>query len=415
MEINTSRKTKLLALSTFAALALLLVVHVVWLFKAAALEERLFNQRVAIALKEARDEIGVRLGKCMRMNDYLCGKQCAHEVANNKTAELDSIIQSKLEINNIHLRYSFYISDQHAGVAGIIGKRSCFHQSLNGLVSADGIHINLDFPERSRYVMAQIGGLFVLSIFFILFVALSFLIFLRLYRREKLAMQRSVDFINNMVHEFQTPLANIRLAVALLKKRASDDAKQGDYLLVIQKEHHKLQGHVEEILQFASPGSLPAGREVVDLLALTRDVCENHQPSITALGGQINFKDQGGAFCVKGNYKQFEIVWNNLIDNAVKYSRHAPVVNLHLFRSKGCVGFVVQDHGVGMPRGEIQNIFKQYYRIGSGDVHDVKGFGLGLFYVRRIVELYGGKVSVESTLGKGSCFTVEFEECGCHE
>lgn len=401
---------------TFAALALLLVVHVFWLFKAAALEERIFNQRVAIALKEARDEIGVRLGKCLRMNDYLCGKKCAHEVAQSKTAELDSIIRSKLEINNIHLRYSFSVSDTHAKGGGMsVSKRACYYQSLNGLISADGIRINLEFPDRSRYVLAQIGGLFVLAIFFIFFVGFSFVIMLRLYRREKMAMHRTIDFVNNMVHEFQTPLANIRLAVALLKKRIIADAKQEGYLQVIQKEHHKLQNHVEEILQVSSLGCLPSGREVVDLLSLTRDVFENYQPGLVELNGRLDLHCQDGDYCVMGNHKQFEIVWNNLIDNAIKYSNQTPEIDLRLYKNKGKICFSVEDKGIGIEKEELQHIFQQYYRIGSGDVHNVKGFGLGLFYVRQILDLHNGKVSVESVPGKGSRFTIVFDEEGCYE
>lgn len=414
MDINTNRQRQVLALMTFSALAFLLGVHVVWLFKAASLEERIFNQRVAIALKEARDEIGIRLGKCVRMNDYLCGKKCAHEVAQSKTAELDSIIRSKLEINNIHLRYSFSVSDDHAGLDGLPAKkRACFYQSLNGLIAADGIRINLEFPDRSRYVMAQIGGLFVLSIFFILFVGVSFVIMLRLYRREKMAMQRTIDFVNNMVHEFQTPLANIRLAVALLKKRGNADAKQEGYLQVIQKEHHKLQNHVEEILQVSTLGHLPTGREVVDLKTLTRDVFENYQPALVALNGQLSLHCQEGDYCVAGNHKQFEMVWNNLIDNAIKYSNGLPQIDLRLGKAKSKIFFSVQDHGIGIKKEELQNIFQPYYRIGSGDVHNVKGFGLGLFYVKQIIDLYGGRVSVESVPGKGSRFTIEFNEQQC--
>ncbi|MBP8790053.1 MAG: HAMP domain-containing histidine kinase [Breznakibacter sp.] len=412
MAINSPRQRKVLALSTFAALVLLLGVHVHWLFKAATLEERLFNQRVAIALKEARDEIGVRLGRCHHMNDYLCGKKCAHEVERDKTAELDSILRSKLEINNIFLRYSFSVSDNHLEAGQ---SKKCFRQSLNGLIAAEGIRLNLEFPDRSRYVLAQIGGLFALSIFFIFFIGFSFLIMLRLYRREKLTMHRSIAFVNNMVHEFQTPLANIRLAVALLKKRIEGNAKQEEYLQVIQKEHHKLQRHVEEILHVSALGYLPSGSEVVDLYSLTNDVFENYQPSISVLNGKVNFHCQEGNYCVIGNYKQFEIVWNNLIDNAIKYSINGPEIDLHLYKSKGNICFSVEDQGIGIRKDELHNIFKQYYRVESGDVHNVKGFGLGLFYVRQILDLYHGKVSVESAPGKGSRFTIEFNETECNE
>ncbi len=416
MNIDKHSQRKILALFTFAALVLLLVVHVLWLFKAAALEERIFNQRVAIALKEARDEIAIRLGRCHHMNDYLCGRKCTQAVEQTKLAELDSIVRSKLEINNIFLQYSFSVSDAHLDLHGLsVPKRKCFRQSLNGLIAVEGIKLNLEFPDRSRYILAEIGGLFVLSIFFIFFVGFSFIIMLRLYRQEKATMHRSISFVNNMVHEFQTPLANIRLAVSLLKKRMDGDAKQEGYLQVIQKEHHKLQTHVEDILHVSSLGQLSVSHEMVDLLSLTRDVFENYQAAISSLNGHLTLDFQENTFCVLGNYKQFEIVWNNLIDNAIKYSGQEPEIELRLYKHKGNICFSIADKGIGIRKDELQNIFKQYYRIEAGDVHNVKGFGLGLFYVKQILELYHGQVTVESVPGKGSRFVVEFKENECDE
>lgn len=408
MDKTSHRHRKLVVAATFAALILLLAIHVFWLFKAARLEEQIFNQRVAIALKEARDEVAVRLVQCIQMNEYLCGKQCAHDVAHNKRAELDSIIHSRLEINNIHLKYWFEIN--HAHLSSATDKNNCYYQSLSGLLPTDDIHIKVQFPDRSRYVMAQLGGLFVASITFIFLVAISFVVMLRLYHREKLLMQQTIDFINNMVHEFQTPLANIRLATSMIKKRIAGDAKNEEYIQIVQKEHHKLQGHIDKILNVAALGQNNNATEPVDLLQLTRDAADNFRPRITALNGTIGFHYQGTNFILKGNYELLETAWNSLIDNAIKYSPDNVEILLCLTEENGKQTFIVEDQGIGMSTNETKRIFDQYYRVSSGDIHNVKGFGLGLYHTWQIISAYEGKIKVESTLGKGTRFIIEFNQ-----
>ncbi len=409
MEFWSYRRRKILALLTFFSLAFLLVLHVRWVFKAATLEEEIFNQRVAIALKEARDEIAGRLGNGIEMNQYLCGKAPHHDHGSDVKRQLDSIISSRLRINNIHLRYTFRIADNYQ-VNSMRDDDGCYCQSLSGLLPIDGVSINVDFPERTRYVVRQIGGMFVVSVLFILFVAISFLILLKLYNRERMVMARTVNFINNMVHEFNTPLSNIRLATALIRKRSSADSKLDDYLNIISKEHGKLVKHVDDILTASTPGVINCGGELVDLLELTSGVVDYYQSSISAVGGVLSFVHGDGKFIVKGNHRQFEIVWMNLIDNAVKYSVSAPNVKLSLDKQDGVVRFVVEDSGIGIAKGELKYIFEQYYRISSGDLHQVKGFGLGLYFVRTVIEAAGGKVYAESSQGKGSCFIVELKE-----
>lgn len=409
---NTDQHQKWLAVVTFSALALLLVIHVLGVFKAARLEERIFNQRVAMAMKEARDEIGIRLKTCNQMNDYLCGHHCTHTVALSKTAELDSILHSKLEIHNINLPYTFSVMDAELAARARQGS-SCFQQSLNGLLAHNGVKIQLEFPDQSKFVRAQLSSMFLLSVVFILLVGTSFVVTFRMFRRERAMMQRTIDFVNNLVHEFQTPLANIRLATGLMRKMpvCSAGGKGNDYLLIIQKERQKLQNHVENILQLATIEQKQLKVEVVDLAELTQAVFDQYQPSVEALNGRIHLEVSGDFFKVKGNASQFEMVWNNLIDNAIKYSVSAPEVTLRLSQKDSKVYFSVADKGVGISRPHQALIFDQYYRIGSGDTHPVKGFGLGLYMVRKVVEMFQGKIEVESSHGKGSTFIIEFPVC----
>lgn len=408
MDFWSYRRRKILALLTFVALAFLLILHVRWIFRAAKFEEEIFNQRVAIALKEARDEIEARLHNGNPMNDYLCGKATSSHDS-TITAQLDSIIDSHLRINNIHLRYSFHL-DGNFRTTSMRDDAGCYCQTLDGIIPIDDVNIKVQFPDRSRYIVRQIGGMFVVSVLFIIFLAISFIIIVRLYNRERLVAERTVGFVNNMVHEFNTPLSNIRLAAALIKKKNGSDTRLDDYLNIIHKEHNKLVRHVDDILNAASPKTINGGSEKVDLLELTSGITDYYTAAISTRGGSITFTHGDDSYFVLGSFRQLEIVWMNLIDNAIKYSAGAPVINLTLERHNRNSRFIVEDKGMGIPRTDLKHIFDQYYRVASGDVHKIKGFGLGLYFVRSVIEGMGGKISAESTLGKGSRFIVELKQ-----
>ncbi len=407
MNFWSYRRRKILALFTFGALFFLLVLHVRWLFKAATFEEEIFNQRVAIAMKEARDEIEHHLDNGNDINNYLCSSKLVGNNADSTvTALLDSIITSRLLINNIHLKYTFNVVDNYYAT-GIRDSSGCYCQTMNGLLPIEGISINIEFPDRAKYMMSQIGVMFIISLLFIVFIASSFLIMLRLYNRERIVVARTTDFINNMVHEFNTPLSNIRLATALIRKKADGDNKFDDYLNIISKEHSKLTRHVDDILYAATSGNHTS--EIVNIAQLTRNVVEQYQPSIEELGGTINYTSNDEDIKLNANSNQMETAIINLIDNAIKYSDSSPEISITLEKTNNKIRLSVADKGIGIARGDINHIFEQFYRVSSGDLHKTKGFGIGLYHVKNVVKTLGGKIHVDSTPGKGSNFMIELK------
>lgn len=396
-----------LALFTFLALITLMTIQVIWLFQAARFEEQKFNKKVTSALKEARNEIGLLAPSCNNMMNYLCGGVCFHADRQRSINQVDSIINAKLAAYSISLKYTFEIIDSVAvNQAKLFGPK-CYLQNLNGLLEKDGIQIKLQFPDRNEFIMAQIKGTFLLAIFSIIFVAISFFITFKMFTRERKMVEQTTHFINNMVHELQTPLSNIRLAASLIRKRdlAASDEKIGEYTGVIIKENQKLQNHVEEILKVSNAGQ-HNNSDPVDLHETIRSAVDDFLHKLEAIDGIIRLDLKATHPVVKGDDKQFSLVISNLIDNALKYTIHKPVITISTQNNGNSLLIKVSDNGIGIDKADQTRIFERYYRVSTGDLHNVKGFGLGLTFVKQMVEAYEGKIKVSSTLGKGSTFTL---------
>jgi two-component system, OmpR family, phosphate regulon sensor histidine kinase PhoR len=402
-------KQNFLAFFTFIALVILLGIQLNWIFKAARLEEENFNRMVTKALVEAREEIGNTASNCNEMKNYLCGNPCQVDVRKQKIEEIDSIIRSKLEIFHINMDYTFEITDSVFTPANtkLFGAR-CYLQSLNGMLEKDGIKIRLEFPDRNQFLLAQIRGEFLIALLALIFVMVSFGLTSRMFRKEREMVQHTSDFINNMVHEFQTPLSNIRFATNLIKKKEKkiNDEKVSEYLSVILLENQKLEKHVDEILKVMCSGKDQSIQEELDIHQLITDNIKAFDTRIESLNGKIVFHPGAGESTIKAAPDHLKLVVSNLIDNAIKYAREVPEINITTLNKDNQLIMVFMDKGIGMEKKELPKIFEKYYRVSTGDVHNVKGFGLGLTYVKKIIEQYNGHIEVTSTPGKGTVFTI---------
>ncbi|MBR8535520.1 HAMP domain-containing histidine kinase [Carboxylicivirga sediminis] len=401
--MGKNKRYNALSIATFIGLALLLFIQINYIVKAARLEEKNFNHRVVMALKDARDEIGNRL--CPDMDKFLCGNNCIN--ARKKSAEVDSIIHSQLEIYNLPLNYSFAVTDS------ILGKNSsalwgpkCYQQTLNGLLEREGIRLRLQFPDRNRFILTQMSGVFILSIAIILFLVISFIILLRMMKREQLLMVHMREFVNNMLHEFQTPLANIRLAANLIIKKKGDTAKTNDYAQVVLNEYSRMQSHVEDILKLSCETAKEVELNEVNMKEVIEQSVQSFTYRIDELGGSITTNFYAGHHRLNSHNGRLTLVISNLLDNAIKYSKDTPSITIETDAYKGMLRIKIKDKGIGIAKKELPYIFDQYYRVGTGDVHDVKGFGLGLTFVKKVIEEHNGQITVESEEGKGTCFTL---------
>ena len=398
-----------LAISTFVALIVLMFIQVNWLFNAARFEEQIFNQTVANALIEAREEIGNRVPVCNNMKNYLCGQPCQAMAKKKTVAEIDSIIYSKLKKYHIELGYEFEITDSayEQKDSKLFGSK-CYLQSLNGLLEKDGIQIKLEFPARKQFLLAQMKGSFLLAIFSVLFVMVSFIVTFRMFKRERQTVRQTSDFINNMVHEFQTPLSNIRLAASLIRKKEAvlNDEKVVEYTSVILKENQKLENHVANILKVSCRGENDCALEQVDIHHIISETGNEFKTRLDAQNGRIDYNLDAKYHTLKIAPDHVVLIFSNLIDNAVKYSSLAPQITISTVNRKNTIEITVKDNGIGIDTKDLPMIFDKYYRVSTGNVHNVKGFGLGLTYVKKLIEQYKGKIEVLSSKNSGTLFTI---------
>jgi two-component system phosphate regulon sensor histidine kinase PhoR len=404
-------KQGLLATFTFTILVMLVLIQVGWIFRAASLEKQNFNHRVAIALKGARDEIGRRVPNCKDMTNYLCGRRCEVDVHQRKTAEIDSIIRENLVINNIDLPYTFLITDSILPQSkGKLFTSACYLQNLNGLIDQNGIQIRVQFPSRNQFLMAQLYGIMGISVLFILFVMFSFVFTFRMFRKEKALLLHTTDFVNNMVHEFQTPIANMRFATNLIRKLkpVGNKEKTDEYTGVILEETERLQAHVESILRVAGNGNYTAENEVVDMKEIIEDVINRFKYRIESSDASIKFFADADCHDIEAERGAISLVISNLIDNALKYVSQKPHIQISTLNHQSKLIIRVSDNGIGISKENQVKIFDKFYRVSTGDVHNVKGFGLGLTYVKKVTLQYHGQVAVESEPNKGSIFTLTF-------
>lgn len=404
-------KQSFLPVLTFIILVVLIVMQVSLIFRAAKLEEQNFNHRVAMALKGARDEIGARVPLCSDMSDFLCGRKCAEPVHTKKYKEVDSIIQSNLSIYNIDLPYTFEVTDSILHLSkGRFFSSASYLQNLNGLIDQNGVQIKLLFPTRNQFIIGQIRSQLGLSILFIIFVMYSFLVTYRMFKREKALLLRTTDFINNMVHEFQTPIANVRFATNLLKKISGGkehQKKTDEYSGVILEETQRLQNHVEAILKVACPNGGDLEPEAIDFNELVEAVIATFRYRLEHTGAIIHFSPSQPSVIVNGERGPLTLAVSNLIDNALKYVCKTPEIFISTKIAHNMMVLKVRDNGIGIRKEDQELIFDRFFRVSTGDVHNVKGFGLGLTYVKKVTLQHNGTISVESVPEKGSTFTIK--------
>ncbi len=265
-------------------------------------------------------------------------------------------------------------------------------------------------PNERSIVLREIFWFIMGSILFTLIITTAFYITIRSLLKQKKLSEIKSDFINNMTHEFKTPLATISLAVDALKneKVMGDKEKTQYFTGVIKEENKRMNKQVEAILQAA----LLDKREVQ--LNLNRHAAHtligiavnNMTLPIQEKNGVLEVKLDAGNDVILADEVHFINFVNNLLDNAVKYSKDNPHIKLTTLNSGQYFKIKIEDNGIGMNKETLSRIFEKFYRAHTGNIHNVKGFGLGLSYVKTMVMAHQGTIKAESTLGKGSCFTI---------
>jgi two-component system phosphate regulon sensor histidine kinase PhoR len=251
------------------------------------------------------------------------------------------------------------------------------------------------------------------SIVFTSIIILAFAVTVRTLFNQKKVSEIKSDFINNMTHELKTPLATISLAIdALTNEKVIHDAEKVKlYSSMIKDENKRMNKQVEKILQAArlEKEEIKLNLQDIDTHQVIRKVADNLALQLQEKNGSINLRLNAHEALVKADEVHFSNIIFNLLDNAMKYSVNEPYIEVEtLNNSSGQLSIRIKDNGIGMDKETVTRIFEKFFRAHTGNLHNVKGFGLGLSYVKAIVEVHDGKIKVESTPGKGSIFTITF-------
>jgi two-component system phosphate regulon sensor histidine kinase PhoR len=271
--------------------------------------------------------------------------------------------------------------------------------------------IVLIVPNIKNLVLRDMQWMIVGAIFFTLMIISAFYVTVNALLRQKKLSEIKNDFINNMTHEFKTPLATISLAVDALKndKVAHDRGKMDYFSGIIKEENKRMNKHVETILQAAlmDRQEVQLNKKPLYVHTVLNQVLDNYTLQMQEKGGRVELMTNAKCDLINADEVHFRNLISNLIDNAVKYSREKLVLRISTHSTNKNFIIRFEDNGIGMSKETVRRIFEKFYRAHTGNLHNVKGFGLGLSYVKTIVDAHDGKIKVESTLGKGSCFTLE--------
>ncbi|MBX9893219.1 MAG: HAMP domain-containing histidine kinase [Chitinophagaceae bacterium] len=263
---------------------------------------------------------------------------------------------------------------------------------------------NVQVWESLRWVIAG-AVVFMLIIFAAFYITLSALL-----NQKKLSEIKS-DFINNMTHELKTPLATIALAVdAVRNEKVQSNKEKLDYFTgIIKEENVRMNKHVETILQSAlmDRQELRLQPIEIDVHLLLHSLVDNYELQLADKQGNVEWKLNAATHVVEADETHFTNMLSNLLDNAIKYSKEQLLIRISTHSTHKHMVIRIEDNGIGMNKETVKRIFEKFYRAHTGNVHNVKGFGLGMSYVKSVIDAHKGRIKVDSTIGKGSTFIVE--------
>lgn len=328
---------------------------------------------------------------------------------------LGFLLKNEFDRSNITADYEFGVYDCSkqcmTGGNYISPTKNKIPPSLSELpaLKMDGYYFGVRFPQIEANLISQMGiwGFSSVVMLVVIFF-FAYTLFVILKQRRLSEVQK--DFINNMTHEFKTPLSTIAISTGVLKDPSIIQAPERliNYATIIENETNRLKQQVERVLQMArlEKNNLTLKRETTDLHELISESVKNNTVALQKKSGKFELYLNAENSLVNIDKLHFSNVLYNLMDNAIKYCTIAPTITITTSSSHHQFTLDVKDNGIGISEDNLKKIFHRFYRVPTGNLHDVKGFGLGLNYVKLVVESHGGKIMVNSKMGSGSTFTI---------
>jgi two-component system phosphate regulon sensor histidine kinase PhoR len=410
-----------IAISSIALLTVL-VIQVNWIFQTAKIKEELFNEKADLVLARTTDALLSDEETCSKIEASEETKNASGYIAllgKNEIYKIDSLLIHSMKFYGFHIDYSFeVIKSRKIPVMNMstltngsnTDQVACGQIGLEEAVNNSGFELKLNFPEKRQFIIAEMGTLFITSVALILIVLVMFWKTILSLLKEKRISEHTNDFLNNMTHEFKTPLTNIALAGKMIIKDSNirQEDKLKHYSAIILEENEKLRLQVEQVLSMTAleRGEIPLQKMELNFHDLIKDSLRYISIQIENKQGNLKLNLNAERFVVIGDKVHLTNAFCNLIDNAIKYSKEKPELSVHTSNSGQSLIVVISDQGIGIEKEYQGKVFDKFFRVPTGDVHDVKGFGLGLAYVKKIIELHEGTIELMSEKGMGTTFRI---------
>jgi two-component system phosphate regulon sensor histidine kinase PhoR len=419
MSNKTIRTIFILALLCTLAM---IVTQYVWIKKAYELEKNIFHTHVTAALKnvayyilKANNNTGAIDSIVTRVDTKYYTVQINDKI---DSVVLVSLLKRELLAQQIKIDFEYSVYDCSSDKMKYGGYVNYNQHNPSDIIQLsrfpkakkENNYFAVHFPHLNSYLTHEMTNwyisTFVLVIFLLILAYAVFIIF-----RQKRLSEIQKDFVNNMTHEFKTPLATIKISSEVLKNPniLNNPERLLNYATIINNETQHLTNQVERVLQMAKSGkdTLLLKKERIPLRPLLESMLDKtYRPLVRSRGGDIVIQISETDMEVFVDELHFKNVISNLLDNAIKYCSARPHIEIQCQQDKEGVSIVIQDNGIGISKENLPHIFDKFYRIPTGNLHDVKGFGLGLNYVKLICKQHGGHIKVNSVLGIGSEFCI---------
>jgi two-component system phosphate regulon sensor histidine kinase PhoR len=338
---------------------------------------------------------------------------------------LDSVIYHEMKDDHLPTDYQFMLTDNNQ-------KRFCYHMkvpSYKGCLDStktfktllfpsntldDDIYLNVYFPSKGSFLLKTMGTPLTISLALMLLIIVSMSFMFKTIITQQKLFDLKNDFVSNMTHEFKTPISTISLACEAMNDAdmMSDNVESvKPYVKMIQDENKRLSLLVEQILQSAvlDRGELTLKKEKVLVNEILHEVALHARLRIKSMGGILLLEIPTNLIEIEADKMHFTNLITNLVDNGIKYSEGAPDILIQMKKVDDQYVISVSDKGIGMKKEHLSKIFDKLYRIPTGNLHNVKGFGLGLSYVKAIAELHKWNITVQSEVGKGTTFNLKIK------
>jgi len=413
MQINV-RKRNLQIIIIVSAISLLglIFMQFFWMRKSLRVAEKHYNHRVNLALQDVIKEIERTEGG---LQFLLTPK---NEIVQAGSKKLNSLLHQYFDYHRLESNFNYTITTNrsdsilftYAPLKAMANDTRPHKVCLNRLEGGGGLHLEIFFPTKQRAIFLEKIAWFIFSGLFLLVVIFSFSYIIFMIIRQKKLSEMKSDFINNMTHEFKTPISTISLAaeVLLQSNESSSTSRLKRYAKIIFDENQRMQTRVDRVLQMAliDKNEFRLNLSETDIHKLIKETMNSISLHDYEKQVQVKYNLTAENHVILADELQIRSMINNLLENAVKYSSKQPVINISTRQMNGSVHIRLQDNGIGISSEAAKHIFDKFYRVHTGNIHDVKGFGLGLYYVKSIVEAHSGSIKVRSELKKGTTFDI---------